>query len=367
MKFLQVVTLALLLTTGGLAATIYVPDNYATIQAALDAAVTGDTIVVRPGAYFENIDFLGKNVVLRSEAGADYTTIEGRQAGSVVTFQSGEGPGAVLEGFNIANGSGTVDSHNRTRGGGIYCVNGSSPVIRNNVISANFADIGGGISIDESSLSIIDNVIKNNRADNPQNSMSGGGGGIHCRRSSALVQGNVIEGNITLGWSAFGGGFRGWYASATIIDNLFEDNRAYSGGALALDVDGAAGPSLVEGNRFFGNQADWAGAISSSFDTTVFSRNEIRANNAENGGGVAFYASKAALQSCMITANGSTEDGGAIICTESSPSIVNCTIVANQAGSRGGAIGCGYKTNPNVVNTILWANKIGRASCRERV
>jgi len=38
------------------AATIYVPDDYATIQAAVDAASTGDTIIVKDGTYSENVD-----------------------------------------------------------------------------------------------------------------------------------------------------------------------------------------------------------------------------------------------------------------------------------------------------------------------
>ena len=93
--------------------TWYVPDDYLTIQEAINASAHGDTIIVSPGTYVENIDFLGKAIVLKSESGPEVTIIDGNSNGTVVMFQTMEGPGSVLEGFNITNGF-AVD------GGGIY-------------------------------------------------------------------------------------------------------------------------------------------------------------------------------------------------------------------------------------------------------
>ncbi len=76
------------------------------IQAAIDAAVDGDEIVVAPGTYFETIDFLGKAITLRSSNGPEVTIIDAQGVGSVVTCDSGEGPGTVLEGFTITGGTG---------------------------------------------------------------------------------------------------------------------------------------------------------------------------------------------------------------------------------------------------------------------
>jgi hypothetical protein len=58
------------------AATIYVPDDYTTIQAATDASANGYTIIVRPGTYVENIDFVGKAITVKSELGAAVINVQ---------------------------------------------------------------------------------------------------------------------------------------------------------------------------------------------------------------------------------------------------------------------------------------------------
>lgn len=106
MKPLFILTTLLLAPALGLAATIYVPDDFGTIQGAIDHASSNATIIVRPGTYVENIDFLGKAVAVRSERGPGFTSIDGNQLESAVTFSSGEGAGSILEGFTITNGKG---------------------------------------------------------------------------------------------------------------------------------------------------------------------------------------------------------------------------------------------------------------------
>jgi hypothetical protein len=90
------------------AATIYVPDNYTTIQGAIDASVNGDEIIVRAGTYVGVLDFKGRAVSLRSEMGPEATIIDGNKTSmkGVVMFKSGETSLSVLEGFTIRNGDG---------------------------------------------------------------------------------------------------------------------------------------------------------------------------------------------------------------------------------------------------------------------
>ena len=107
MKILLFALLLTWLVPGSLqAAVIRVPQDFSTIQGAIDAAVNGDTVRVAPGTYIENIDFLGKAITVASETGPDVTIIDGSSsvAGSVVSFTSGEGPTSVLNGFTVQNG-----------------------------------------------------------------------------------------------------------------------------------------------------------------------------------------------------------------------------------------------------------------------
>jgi len=85
--------------------TIHVPADQQTIQGAINAANNGDTVLVAPGTYYENINFMGKAITVTSSAGAAQTTIDGGKKGTVVTFNAGEGLNSVLNGFTVQNGA----------------------------------------------------------------------------------------------------------------------------------------------------------------------------------------------------------------------------------------------------------------------
>lgn len=91
------------------AATYYVPDNFTTIQLAIDAAASGDTIMVSPGTYYENIQITNKAVTLQSTDGPQSTIIDGQQLG-VVVYIYGASANGVLNGFTIRNGLGEPGS-----------------------------------------------------------------------------------------------------------------------------------------------------------------------------------------------------------------------------------------------------------------
>ena len=174
----------LALAAGSLASatTINVPADYTTIQAAIDAAVNGDTVLVAPGTYHERIDFLGKAITVASTSISNpaATVINGDAGGSVVTFKSGETAAAVLGGFTITNGSGTPD-HYWLFGGGVYCYY-SSPTLINNTISGNSAvkdtfGLGGGVYCSHSSPTLTNNTISGNSANR--------GGGVSSEDDSS--------------------------------------------------------------------------------------------------------------------------------------------------------------------------------------
>ncbi len=103
---------------------INVPDDHEAIQGAIDAAEDGDTVLVEPGEYVENIDFEGKAIaVIGNTDDPSEVVIDGDENGSsVVVFRNEEDENSVLSGFTITNGD-------TDYGGGIYC-NGAGPSLK---------------------------------------------------------------------------------------------------------------------------------------------------------------------------------------------------------------------------------------------
>ena len=124
-----------------------VPGDFGTIQAAIDAASSGDTVLVADGSYNEAIDFLGKEITVESENGSAYTTIDG--AGlttSIVMCNTDETANSVLRGFELLNGvSGTDDMDPASNvGGGMY-INKASPALEDIVFQGCESGYGGGL------------------------------------------------------------------------------------------------------------------------------------------------------------------------------------------------------------------------------
>ncbi|MDP8238278.1 MAG: right-handed parallel beta-helix repeat-containing protein, partial [Candidatus Hatepunaea meridiana] len=186
---------------------LHVPDEYETIQAAIDAAADGDTVLVDPGEYVENIDFDGNNIVVASlflttgdEDYIEQTIIDGDEDGSAVTFENEESEDAVLVGITIQNGS-------AGSGGGIYCF-GSNPTISFCNINSNTSESnGGGILCRNSESNISNCTISGNTAQSY-------GGGIFGRNSNLNISHCTIKDNETTGNG--GGGIGFWESSPTV-------------------------------------------------------------------------------------------------------------------------------------------------------
>jgi hypothetical protein len=245
-----------------------VPDDYRTIQEAIDSAAPGDTVLVAPGRYQENIRFRGKGIVVASEylvkrdpALIQRTIIDGSHpahadTASVVLFVEQEDTSAMLLGFTITGGKGTVwtDARDKTlyrEGGGVLCEL-SSPIIEHNIIEANEAiDVRPGL-------------------------LSAGGGGIRCGYAEPIIRHNVIRGNR----GHYGAGVVLFHSAATVRNNLIVRNQGGTGfGGSGIWAVGRLSYRLsnaIEQNTIVGN-------VASLPDTTP-------GQMAGKGGGLTLYA-----------------------------------------------------------------------------
>ncbi len=166
---------------------LHVPDEYETIQEAIDTAEDGDTVLVDPGEYVENINFDGKAIaVIGNPDDPGEVVIDGDDNGPCVLFASDEGNESQLIGFTLTNGDATGDGY----GGGIL-IEHSSPTISYNIITGNSADQGGGglsASAEGCEPVITHNLFYDNGTD-------GGGGGLSFYECGGIVLNNTIVGN----------------------------------------------------------------------------------------------------------------------------------------------------------------------------
>ena len=278
------------------AATIHVPTDQPTIQAGINTASTGDTVLVAPGTYYENINFMGKAITVTSSGGPSVTTINGGGAASVVTFSTSEGLASVLNGFTITNG--TATSASTYGGGGVY-ISRASPTVTGNIITGNSACLeGGGVAIASSSALLQGNLITNNSV---QGGCSGGGGG-----------GIYMQGS----------------GSPQIIGNTIGNNSAVEGAGIELSTYGT--PS-IRNNLIMGNLgAQWGGGIGMQYTTGVsIQQNLIVANSAAQGGGIYWVS------------------------ISSGPTLTNNTIAGNLSPSGSALFSDGTNTQVSVMNNII--------------
>lgn len=195
-----------------------VSNPFCRIQDGLDVALTGETVLVSDGVYFENLVFpTGVDLILTSVNGPAATTIDGSMSqGSVISFPvSGQTLATIVSGFTITGGSGS------------------------------FGGFGGGISIADVSVTLANNVVTGNHA-----SLDGGGIWFEAPSGGSLVlRDSLISANVATGANSDGGAAFLSSVNATVSGCTIYGNSATArGDGLLVAVNGALSNLIVFGN-----------------------------------------------------------------------------------------------------------------------
>jgi predicted outer membrane repeat protein len=219
-----VTTILLLSISTAFASERIVPDQYPTIQAAINDCTEGDVVIVQPGTYRglgnKEINLLGKAITVRgvNPSAAEIiaqTIIDCEGAGRGFFFYMGEDSGSIIEGLSIING-------NSVYGAAIYCCFGSSPTIRSCRMRDNSAIFGGAIAfIGGSDIEIINCTISGNSA-------ISSGGAIYFSSSGAQLGNCIISGNT----ARKGGAIHCFDSDVGIYNCTVSRNTATQGGGI---------------------------------------------------------------------------------------------------------------------------------------
>lgn len=331
------------------------PDgDYATIQAGVAAAQSGDTILVQSGAFTESIE-ITESLTLLGGYNQSFTARTPRSTkilGSTsVIWIYGEGIDATIDGFEITGGSASDGA-----GIAIRVSDGSRVVVNDNYIHDNRAlDRGGGIhalAAQECELEITNNDVLSNTTSAGEGH---DGGGIYAYVTSSgafTLDGNRIERNHS---GTNGGGFRAEVAS--FVDFSVDNNKVVSNTATA-GPSGAAGGfffaalynshGTFAGNQVIGNRA--AGVDGAAYvriagnASSTFQDNEFKNNQAGAGFG-GFYL-EVTHNSRLIGGNlkieGNTaggDIGGAMVVAYLGSQIALPDLYAYDNRATGGAVG----------------------------
>jgi len=249
------------------------------IQEAVDEASNGDIVCVLPGTYQENVVLDAGSVLLQSLEGAEVTIIDGGGASSVLVFQYGDS--STVQGFTLTGGAGSLfdpdnDGALDACGGGMF-VDASSPTLAELVVTGNNADDGAGLYINNASISMSDVEISGNTA-------VGYGGGLRLRHADDVLLEGVQIGENT---ARTGAGVSLYDSSTTMIDCDVTDNVAdNNGGGFYVGTDSAL--ELSSGTVTGNSAVSKGGGIRVYSARVIVAGTDISDNSAGDfGGGIA--------------------------------------------------------------------------------
>ena len=276
---------------------------FLTIQFAISSAQSGDSIIVSPGNYQENIDFSGKNlklcshfVLLNDTSYISSTIIDGNSIIlPVVNFSNFESQNAQINGFKIKNGKGkNIVGYwgLATHGGGVFIKN-ANPVIKNCNISNNNCQNGGGIYAENSEATFENVIIQNNNINQP-NIPNGGSGLFLLNCNSNIIRCTIKDNkdNPTSGVSNYGGGGVLVYGGSTNIQSskiIANYAKGYGGGISLYAGSSAFIENTIISNNIGGTAGNYTGGGIHTDNCNIVLKNSVIWGNDEFGISIGGY------------------------------------------------------------------------------
>ena len=337
---------------------------YTTVQAAVDAAATGDEIRVAAGLYtgvsaregVTQVVYISKTVTIQGGYTTAYTDPPDPAANPTVLSAAGQGRvvyivGSItptLAGLRLTGGNATglggyydPDTGRLYDGGGAVYAAYATPTITNCQIDNSGAQAGGGIALFQSPLRLYNSGVLTNQA--------GYGGGLAIGRAAAIVSGNLFADN----QAGYAGGIGVGQSAAQITNNTIRANTAISsGGGIALIGNPAA---TVRGNLITANSARWGGGIVISSSTALVENNTITANHADEvGGGVNLDHCDATIASNLVQQNDAGHGGGFYLVADTAV-VTGNQVLSNTSPRKGGGLYLN-ESAAQIINNIIAGN-----------
>jgi predicted outer membrane repeat protein len=300
--------------------------DFDSVQAAVDATATGDTVEIASGVYPAQLTIRGKSLTLQG-AGVDETILDGEQTGRVLVVEGSAN--VTLRNLTVRNGRAVAgSSFPAGHGGGIFIAAGGTLTMSEIAVTGNTAEVHGGGIANGGTLSISQSEISGNHTD-------GSGGGLF--NTSRL---NLYASDISANHSARSGG--GIYSTdrLSVTESSITDNTAVVGGGLFND--GAVGETgnadllqvVLDNNRAIGHGG---GLYNAAGGTLTVSQSTVTGNYAGGRGGGLYTDSASAFATSGVIVSESSLD-------------------QNQAGDRGGGL---YWVSGTLLlpQTVLWSNQ----------
>jgi len=329
------------------AATIRVPQDQPTIQAALAASVTGDEVLIAAGTYFEaGLDPAGQQVTIRGEAGAPFTILDAQLNGRLFTVQNGEQAGLVFEGLTFRRGF----VPGAEVGSAMLVAGSAAPVIRDCVFENGEGQSSGIFLADTARVTIENTEFRANasRAVHSDSSTANvvvidgcrfsdhGGSVIDLGADDVAIRDCTFEFNKLQSADLFD-------CNATIERCIFRDNGTVSGGLgvsismsgdqVALVDDCEFEDNLGQSLRLTGQSSGTAAVKDCRFLSNL---HPVLSDAALSVGNVLIT-----VEDCEFDGNialGGFSGGAALVGGAPGSTIRNCRFTRNQSASQAGAL-----------------------------